>query len=328
MIDIGMFSMAKAPGKAHSDSIALIELHDMFPNEESAARWFEDVCWTTDEDRKCPHFGSFYTARKVIPKPMAFKCRDCRQLFSLLQESVLEHSRIRHRKWAIAIDLNATSLKGVSSMKLHRNHKITRKFAWFMAHRLREAFGGKDGLFAGPVEADESYLGEKRKSMSLYKRKELKNSRRWAVGKKTVAGVKDRDTKKVRATVDTATDAPRVAGFVAAQTKVGATVTTEEAKGYNTLVPFFDHERVNHSVPEYVHDMARANGNESFWTMLKRCYQGAFNHVSPQNPHRFVSEIIGRHNTRNADTIKQMKDKVAGIIGKRLVDKDLGGEKA
>ncbi|MCY4462778.1 MAG: IS1595 family transposase [Albidovulum sp.] len=240
----------------------------------------------------------------------------------------MEHSRIRHRIWAIAINLKATSLKGVSSMKVHRDHKITRKFAWFMAHRLREAFGGKDGMFAGPVEADESYFGGKRKCMSLYKRKELNNSERWPVGKKTVAGFKDRDTQKVRATVVTATDAPRVAGFVAAQKKVGATVTTDKAEVYNTLVPFFDRVRVNHSVPEYVRDMARANGNESFWTMLKRGYQSALNHVSPQNPYRFVNEITGRHNIRNADTIQQMQNKVAGIIGKRLVDKGLVGEKA
>ena len=33
-----------------------------------------------------------------------------------------------------------TKLKGVSSMKLHRDLGITQKSASFMAHRLREAF--------------------------------------------------------------------------------------------------------------------------------------------------------------------------------------------
>ncbi len=37
--------------------------------------------------------------------------------------------------------------------------KITQTSAWFMAHRLREAFASETGLFTGQVEADETYMG-------------------------------------------------------------------------------------------------------------------------------------------------------------------------
>ncbi len=321
--------MQKAPGKSHREGISLIELFDMFPDEETAARWFEDVRWPDEKKRTCPHCGSFNTMRKENRKPMPFRCRDCRAFFSVRQGSVMEHSRIPLRKWAIAIYLNATSLKGVSSMKLHRDLKITQKSAWFMAHRLREAFGSEEGLFVGPVEADETYIGGKRKNMSLSKRKEMKDSGRGPVGKEAVVGVKDRDTGKVRAKVVPATDAPHVAGFVASQTKDGAKVYTDEAKAYNALKPFYDHESVNHSVSEYVREQAHTNGIESFWAMLKRGYQGTFHHMSPQHLHRYVNEFAGRHNIRNADTIKQMQDIVAGMIGKRLMYSDLvaGSEK-
>ena len=46
----------------------------------------------------------------------------------------------RYKIWAIAIYLMTTSLKGVSSMKLHRDLEITQKSAWHLAHRLRTAF--------------------------------------------------------------------------------------------------------------------------------------------------------------------------------------------
>ena len=47
-------------------------------------------------------------------------------------------------------------------MKLHRELGITQKSAWFMLHRLRKAAESGSGMFSGPVEADETYIGGKR----------------------------------------------------------------------------------------------------------------------------------------------------------------------
>ena len=54
--------------------------------------------------------------------------------------TALEASHVSLRKWAFAVHLEVTSLKGVSSMKLHRDLGVTPKTAWFMLHRLREAW--------------------------------------------------------------------------------------------------------------------------------------------------------------------------------------------
>ena len=55
----------------------------------------------------------------------------------------MEGSNIKLQKWAIGICLVITSLKGVSSMKLHRDLKISQKSAWHMAHRIRMAWNGE-----------------------------------------------------------------------------------------------------------------------------------------------------------------------------------------
>lgn len=66
------------------------------------------------------------------------------------------------RKWVSAIYLDVTSLKGVSSMKLHRDIGVTQKTAWYMLQRIREAFAFEGAaLFAGPVEMNESAFGGK-----------------------------------------------------------------------------------------------------------------------------------------------------------------------
>ncbi len=79
-----------------------------------------------------------------------------------------------------------------------------------------------------------------------------------------------------------------------------------------------DHHTVNHSVSEYVNDMAHTNGIESFWSMLKRGYQGIFHKISPKHLDRYVSEFAGRHNARLRDTIDIMVSIVARMVGKRV----------
>ncbi len=85
------------------------------------------------------------------------------QGFSVRIGTALERSKVPLRKWAFAIYLEMTSLKSVSSMKLHRDLRVTQKTAWFMLHRIREAWADeRTALFSGPVEADETYIGGKR----------------------------------------------------------------------------------------------------------------------------------------------------------------------
>ena len=86
-------------------------------------------------------------------------------MFSLKTGTVMQGSPLGYRTWLAAIYLVATNLKGVSSMKLHRDLGISQKSAWYLAHRTREAWKEVGDPFAGPVEADEAYIGGKRKNM-------------------------------------------------------------------------------------------------------------------------------------------------------------------
>ena len=85
--------------------------------------------------------------------------------------TALEDSRLPLRKWVFAIYREVTSLKGVSSMKLHRDIKVTQKTAWFMLHRLREVWAkDKAGRFGGPVEVDETYIGGRERNKHASKK--------------------------------------------------------------------------------------------------------------------------------------------------------------
>ena len=264
----------KGPGKAHREGISLVELFRKFPNDAAAEAWFIKRRWP--EGIACPHCGSTNVQTGAKHKTMPYRCREkeCGKRFSPKTGTVMESSKLGMQVWMIATYLMSTSLKSVSSMKLHRDLKINQRSAWFLAHRLRVAMTDDNGVFAGPVEADETYFGGKRKNMSNAKRRELADAGagRGTAGKVAVVGVKDRETKKVAAHVVERTDRATLQGFVIDHTAPGATVYTDEASAYEGLP--FEHESVKHSVAEYVRGMAHTNGVESFWSMLKRAHMG------------------------------------------------------
>ena len=49
----------------------------------------------------------------------------------------------------------------ISSIQLAKELGVTQKTAWFLEHRIREAFDQKGGLLGGTVEVDETYIGGK-----------------------------------------------------------------------------------------------------------------------------------------------------------------------
>jgi len=313
--------MSEAPGKNYREGISLVELFDMFPDNETARKWFEGQMWP--DGPVCPHCGTHNVQCDINHKTMTHRCRECddKPMFSVKKGSIMEGSNIPYRKWAIAVYLFTTSLKGVSSMKLHRDLKISQKSAWYMLHRIREVYGTDNPLYDGPVEVDETYMGGKRKNMSNKKRKALKDTGRGAVGKTAVVGMKDRETNEVTATVVNSTDADTLQGFVTENTEETATVYTDDARAYNGIER--PHESVRHSVSEYVRDQAHTNGIESFWAMLKRGYIGTYHHMSKKHLNRYVGEFAGRHNDRQSDTVNQMSNLAKGMVGKQLTYKEL-----
>ena len=52
-------------------------------------------------------------------------------------------------------------------------------------------------------------------------------------------------------------------------------------------------------------------------------YMGTYHYMSVKHLQRYVNEFTGRHNIRDMDTIDQMCDVVAGLIGRRLMYKEL-----
>ena len=302
---------SSGPGKSHRKGITLAEAVKMFDTEEKAEAWFISQRWP--DGVTCPFCQSLEVSPRPSRKPQPFRCRSCRKDFSVKTGTVLHSSNLPLSKWAIGFYLFMTNLKGVSSMKLHRDLGITQRSAWHMAHRIRETLETTAGKFAGPVEADETYIGGK--ESNKHESKKLKAGR-GTVGKTPVAGVKDRETNQVRTEVVPSTSKATLQGFVVRHTEDGATVYTDEALAYKGLPR--PHEAVAHSAGEYVRDMASTNGIESHWAMFKRGIVGVYHHISIKHLPRYSTEFAGRHNRRPLNTAEQMGRMVREAYGRRL----------
>ena len=284
-----------------------------FDTEAKAEAWFVEQRWP--DGPVCPNEGCESTRVTTVAnrKPQPYRCRACRKFFSIKTGTMMHSSNIELSKWAIAFFLHATSLKGISSMKLHRDLGIGQKAAWYMGHRIRGMWGKEEDKFAGAVEVDETYIGglEKNKHES----KKLKAGR-GAVGKTAVAGVRQRETGRIATEVVEATDKPTLQNFVIRHTVPGTTVYSDEATAYVGLPR--PHEAVKHSAGEYVRGMAHTNGLESHWALFKRGIDGTFHHVSVKHLPLYNREFEGRHNARPMDTAEIMGQIARDSAGKRM----------
>ena len=295
----------------------------MFPDEATAVAWFERIRWP--DGRRCPHCRPDRTSAVASSKPMPYHCAHCRRYFSVKTGSVMRGSNLPLRKWALGIYLMSSSLKGVSSMKMHHDLGITRKTAWMMEHRIRQGWVEGENQLACSVGTDETRIGGRRRSMSNTERRtpDQSGAGRGGEEKAIVAGVKQRGGAR-RAAALIGSDRATKRDVVEARVAPGTVRYTDEAATCERLpdpdlLNGYRHDTFRHSASKYVRGMARTNGMGSFWPKLKREYQGTYCRMSVKHLRRYVRELSGLRYIRELDTGAQMAAVVLGMLGRRLL---------
>jgi transposase-like protein len=276
----------------------LAELTTYFPDDQSCREYLEEMRWNGKPI--CPHCS--HDESYKFKDSHYYKCKACRQKFTVTIGTIFEDTKIGLRKWFIAIYIFTSHKKGISSVQLGKDVGVTQKSAWHMLHRIRYAFGISEPVeLSETVEVDETYVGGKAKNMHKSVR-ERKIVGRGASGKTAVIGLVERKGR-VYAKPVSSTDAATLQGIIRDRVQKGATVCTDEFPAYSGLELDYNHGTIRHGAGHYVNGNIHTNTIEGYWSLLKRGIFGIYHQVSSKHLHRYCSEFGFRYNSRKSGEV-------------------------
>jgi transposase-like protein len=274
--------------------------------------------WNTEADAVCPKCGVVGESYQMKDAKTGerntrylWRCRACRQQYTVKVGTIMEDSPIPVRFWCLAFYRAAASKKGISALQIQRETGLSYKSALFLMHRIRWAMAPanenepKLGVGGGTVEYDETYIGGKPRyparkgAVVKYKGKAKDFDQR----KTAVVGGVERDGR-VKARVVRSTRAQETAEVVREMVDTSANLMTDESVIYKVVgQEYASHKRVKHALGQYVRyttdgEQVTTNRIEGFWAGLKRQLHGTHHAVSRKHLHRYVSEVEFKYNNR------------------------------
>lgn len=171
--------MEQSPSKSPAFSVR--DFFKRFPDDEACLGHIFRVRF--GERHVCRACGVEATFHRMASR-RAWACSACGDHVYPTAGTIFEDTRTPLQSWFYAIYLFVTTRNGVSGKELQRALGVTYKTAWRMGHKIREQMDKSDfqGLLSGHVEADEAYVGGRRRG----------KRGRGAAGKTIVTGMKER----------------------------------------------------------------------------------------------------------------------------------------
>jgi transposase-like protein len=277
-----------------------------FANYEHCHTFMVELRWP-DGKVKCPVCES----EKVcyLAKNRVWKCYAThpKPRFSLKTGTIFEDSPIPLEKWLQAVWMLLNCQNGISSWELSRSLGVTQKTAWFMLHRIRLAMQSKTfnklGGEGGEVDVDETFVGGKIRNVHASRKRRVQREHGQKGAKADVLGMLRR-AGTVRAEVVEDRTKRVMQPIIRENVERGCQIFCDEHGSQWRMDDEYVHELVNY-LEANVKGNIHTNGMENFWSLLKRCLNGAYIAVEPLHPLRYVDEQAFRYNNQDMGDVER-----------------------
>lgn len=299
------------------------QMLETLPDDQACREYLEGIRW--NREPTCPHCsdkGHYRLNTKGIFRGQ-YKCKNCKERYTVTVGTMFEGSHIGLRKWFIAVYIFSSHKKGISSHQLAADLGITQKSAWFMLSRIRLVFkpAKQSKKIEGHVSVDESFIGGKNKNRHADKK--VENNQGRSVKDKTPVFGMIENGEIIHTVVIPDTKGETLKPIIKEMVEKGAIVVSDEWLGYSGLDGHFNHVVLNHKAKEFVRDGFSTNNVENFWSMLKRGIYGIYHHASAKHLHRYTDEFAFRYNTRKVGHSDRFDMSLVKTEGNRLTYKQL-----
>jgi transposase-like protein len=250
-------------------------------------------------------------------KRFLWRCRDCKEQYTVRIGTVYEESRLPMKHWAYAFWRGATSKKGVSALEIKRHCQISYKSALFLMNRIRFAMSPdpNEPKLNGIVECDETYVGGKPRKGDGKTHKKGRGT-----SKTPVFAAVARDGKIRRRVVANVTG-ETLRAAIREDVHPDSYIITDEHLGYRGIGEHFEggHHTVRHSAGEYARGPSHTNTAESSFALVKRGIVGVYHNVSKEYLHRYIWQVDFMWNGRKLNDGERTVLAIRCAEGKRMM---------
>lgn len=277
----------------------IIEISKKYNTQVKCLDLLEKLRW--GKSVKCTFCGSDKT-RRAKNEAGRYACRNCKNTFSILSDTIFEGTKLPLPKWFLSIATILNGKGGVSSKELQRNIGLTYKTAYYVSMRIRVGMLIENTHLHGILEMDESYFGGKPKKFGSKTNKALLSSvsqkRGRGTSKISVAGIVERKGEVKTKVIEKLTKRNLLAMLKKYVVEDDSVLVTDTFKSYSNLNEYIEHLQINHS-KQFSKGLTHINTIEGYWAFVKNGIRGSYKSISPKYLPFYLIEYEWHYNHRN-----------------------------
>jgi transposase len=265
-----------------------------FPDDEACLEWL--LARLYPDGIYCPKCERVTKHHRVASR-RSYSCQFCGHHVHPTAGTIFHKSTTPLELWFYAIFVMSQTRCGISAKQLQRELGVTYKTAWRMFNQIRKLLADdeSDPPLSGTVEADEAYIGGRRKAGT----KPRDGSKPKKSRKDPVFAVVERGGRVIARHVPRLTQSnvmPTLTKYVLP----ASTVYTDEWAVLGDLNSRgFTHRRVKHGARVYVEGDVHTNTIEGFFSLVKNGIRGVYHSVGTRHLQSYLDEYAFRYNHRN-----------------------------